>query len=323
MGNHWRNFAAKPLLALSLCSSCPFALLTISAEAQAPAKDVDPNLLALAKAGDAKSELRVAYAYYSADDPPSDLVEAAAWYRKAAENGDATAQFTLGLSNIYGLFGTEDHAQAEFWLHKCAEHANLIDLREVPGSLVTPGSPFAGLGLQYEEGKVLPLDYSRAALWYKKGAEQGDKASQLFLGVLYSDGRGVPQDYAQAAAWFQKAAEQGDMEAQSNLGGLYLAGRGVPQDYKEAEKWIEKAANQGSAVAVYNLGRMYALGEGVQQNNPAAYLLFDIAAARLTGPDQAGAEKARDLAAPLLTPEELSRAQEAAEKWFARFPVRR
>jgi TPR repeat protein len=68
---------------------------------------------------------------------------------------------------------------------------------------------------------------------------------------------------------------------------------------------------------------MYAKGQGVPQNNGAAYMLFDIAAARLTGPSQTDAEKARDLVASMLTPEVISSAQEAAEKWFAKFPVRR
>lgn len=293
------------------------------AQTQAPSTSIDSKLLALAKAGDPKSQLLVGYAYYTGEGAPRDMVEAASWYGKAAENGDATAQFTVGLANIYDLFGTEDHAQADIWLRKSAGHANLIDLREVPAIVVVLGNPYSQLGVLYEDGKELPQNYSQAAFWYRKGAEQGDRASQLLLGVLYADGKGLPQDYSMAATWFQKAAEQGDMEAQSNLGSLYLAGRGVSQDYKEAEKWLNKAADQGNATALYNLGTMYAKGQGVQQNYVGAYLCFDLAAARLTGPDQAGAEKARELAASFLTSEDLSKAQQAAEKWIAAHPTRR
>jgi TPR repeat protein len=295
----------------------------LMAQTKAPSTAIDPKILALAKAGDTKSQLFVGYAYYAGEGTTSDLIEAAAWYRKAAENGDATAQFTVGLANIYDLFGTEDHTQADIWLRKSAGHANLIDLHEVPAILIILDNPYAQLGVLYEDGKDLPQDYSQAAFWFRRGAEQGDKGSQNLLGALYFDGKGVSQDYAQAAAWFRKAAVQGDMEAQSNIGGLYLVGRGVPQDYREAEKWLSKAADQGNATALYNLGTMYAKGQGVQQNNTGAYLCFDLAAARQTGPDQADAEKARDLAASLLTPEDLSKAQQAAEKWFAAHPARR
>lgn len=104
---------------------------------------------------------------------------------------------------------------------------------------------------------------------------------------------------------------------------LYLDGHGVPQDYKLAKEWLDKASNQGNAGALYNLGLIYAKGLSVPQSNLGAYLCFDLAAARLTGSDQVNAEKARDLAASLLTPEELSKAQEAAEKWFAAHPAQR
>jgi TPR repeat protein len=42
-----------------------------------------------------------------------------------------------------------------------------------------------------------------------------------------AQGRG---DYTEAAKWYRKAAEQGDARAQANLGVLYQFGWGVPQD---------------------------------------------------------------------------------------------
>ena len=86
---------------------------------------------------------------------------------------------------------------------------------------------------------------------------------------------------------------------------------------------LSKAADQGYAAAAYSMGIMYAKGQGVPQNNGAAYMLFDIAAARLSGPEQIDAEKARDLVASMLTPEVISSAQAAAEEWFAKFPIRK
>ena len=62
---------------------------------------------------------------------------------------------------------------------------------------------------------------------------------------MHLTGRGVQQDYSAAALWFRKAAEQGYAHAQSNLGALYRGGRGVPEDYTEAVMWFRKAAEQG------------------------------------------------------------------------------
>lgn len=319
MRSQWKQLAAKPFLALALLSVAPLTQLPTLVKAQTSTPEVDPRLLVLAKAGDRKSQLLLGYAYYKGEGAPLDLDQASAWYHKAAEGGDATAQFALGWAYELGGFGTEDHTQASAWFRKAAEHAYSIDLGKVPTPFLGK-NPYGQLGFLYEDGKDLPQDYFQAAFWYRKSAEQGDAGSQLLLGALYFDGRGVPQDYSQAADWFRKAAEQGDMEAQSNLGGLYLAGRGVPQDYKQAREWLSKAVNQGETTAVYNLGTIYAKGQGVPQNLGAAYMLFDIAAARLTGQDQVSAQKNRDLVAAMLTPEVISSAQEAAEKWFATHP---
>jgi TPR repeat protein len=66
---------------------------------------------------------------------------------------------------------------------------------------------------------------------------------------MYRRGQGVPQDYTEAARWYRKAAEQGDASAQCNLGYMYDRGRGVPQDYAEGARWYRKAADQGHASA--------------------------------------------------------------------------
>ena len=81
-------------------------------------------------------------------------------------------------------------------------------------------------GLCTTRGRGVPQDYTQAALWYRKAAEQGNAEAQYDLGALYVKGQGVPQDYAQAALWYRKAAEQGDAEAQWRLGGLYYEGPG-------------------------------------------------------------------------------------------------
>lgn len=74
-------------------------------------------------------------------------------------------------------------------------------------------------------------------------AEQGDTEAQLKLGIAYRDGSdGPPQDYTEAAKWFHKAAEQENAMAQFNLGLLYENGRGVPQDYVQAHMWYNLAA---------------------------------------------------------------------------------
>ena len=70
----------------------------------------------------------------------------------------------------------------------------------------------------YYNGEGVPLDYTEAAHWYRKGAEQGDTLAEQGLAYMYVKGQGVEQDDTQAVAWYQKAAEQGDPVAQTRLG---------------------------------------------------------------------------------------------------------
>jgi TPR repeat protein len=55
---------------------------------------------------------------------------------------------------------------------------------------------------------------------------------------MFETGRGVPRNYTEAAMWYRRAAEQGDSLAQYSLGLLYDKGQGVPQDIVEANKWL-------------------------------------------------------------------------------------
>jgi TPR repeat protein len=143
------------------------------------------------------------------------------------------------------------------------------------------------LGYTYEVGSTLcerPKDYTQAAVWFRKAAEQGDVVSQEELAVMYDNGQGLPQDHSLAAIWWRKAAEQGDPSSQYNLGIAYYRGQGLPQDYAQAIIWFRKAAElrQGeiagapersrkimegtTADAQSALGEAYAYGNGVAQD---------------------------------------------------------
>ena len=66
-------------------------------EASHPFEDATvAKLRARANAGAADSQFLLGQAYYNGQGVPQDYEQAVAWYRKAAEQGDADAQFSLG-----------------------------------------------------------------------------------------------------------------------------------------------------------------------------------------------------------------------------------
>ncbi len=190
--------------------------------------------------------------------------EAVQYYRKAAEQGYAPAQNSLGVLYVNGFGVAKDYYEAVKWYRKSAEQ----------------GYSFAqyNLGYSYEKGRGITQDYSEAVQWYSKAADKGNRKAQSRLAECYYYGRGVAEDYYKAVNWARKAAERGDAQAQFRLGYCYNNGKGVAQDRYEAVSWYRKAAEKGHVIAQYNLGLCYEYGRGVEQDKAEAKRWYQRAA---------------------------------------------
>ena len=82
------------------------------------------------------------------------------WFRETAEQGDANAQFSLGLSYCNGKGVTQDYGQAVYWYQKAAEQGH--------------ADAQYNLGLSYYNGQGVMQDDKQAVYWFRKAAEQGD-----------------------------------------------------------------------------------------------------------------------------------------------------
>ena len=114
-------------------------------------------------------------------------------YRKAAEQGDPTAQALVGGMYLSGEGVPRDCAEAARWYRKAAEQGN-VDAQY-------------NLGMMYDDGQGVPRDDAEAAKWYRMAAEQGNADAQYDLGMMYANGQGVPQDYVLAHLFFDLAAK--------------------------------------------------------------------------------------------------------------------
>ena len=243
--------------------------------------------------------------------------------RDRAEAGDTEAQVRL-----LALYAEQGHADAQFGVGIGYANGFGVPLDYSKAAdwyrrAAEQGHAEAqvSIGSVYLTGRGVQQDSVEAVAWYRRAAEQGHAEGQLMLGLGYATGEGVPQDYSEAAAWYRKAAEQNEATAQYKLGQTYHHGLGVPQDYAEAITWYRQAAEQGNADAYINLGLMYGKGEGVPQDNIEAHLWFNLAAARLTGEQREQAVTVRDDIAARMTPADLSEAQRRAREWYAAYQV--
>jgi uncharacterized protein len=113
-------------------------------------------------------------------------------WRPLAEQGDADAQFYLGVMYESGQGVLRSDAEAIKWYRKAAQQDDAVAQFNLGIMYAKDGSP----------------NYAEAALWYRLAADHGLGGAQFNLGMMYTEGQGVPQDYVQAHMWLNLVATQ-------------------------------------------------------------------------------------------------------------------
>ena len=134
-------------------------------------------------------------------------------FRKYAEQGDADAQFCLGLLLECGYGNVKfslpvDQEKLEKWKESVEWYRKAADQEDARS--------MRALGMIYATSERPEM----AAEWFRKAAELGDFAAQRDLGYLYLKGKGVKKDKAEARKWLEKASAQGDAYAEDLLKAL-------------------------------------------------------------------------------------------------------
>jgi TPR repeat protein len=112
-----------------------------------------PSLRAKAELGDKSFQLNFGWCYEHGEGVKQDWVEAAKWYRMAAEQGHDYAQQFLSELLVRGGHGLkQNYEEAAKWCRMAANH----------------GKPAAQclLGDLYLDGLGVPQDYAEAYFWY-------------------------------------------------------------------------------------------------------------------------------------------------------------
>lgn len=179
------------MLFLSLVLLAP--MLT-SASAQAPSSPttvVDPALLASAGAGNVDAEVKAGDAYAAGSGAQrdsrqlaADYKQAAFWYRKAADQGNISAQ--IHLADLYrdGRGVARDMAQAVVWYRKAADQ----------GDVGAQGT----LGLLYSVGMGVTQDYVEAYYWLELASAAAGPNQARYLTNRQSVGEHITTDQQQA-----------------------------------------------------------------------------------------------------------------------------
>ncbi|MGJ3230788.1 MAG: tetratricopeptide repeat protein [Oceanicaulis sp.] len=213
-------------------------------------------LEAAAGEGDRAAQTRLADLLREGRALAQNLIAAADWYARAADQGHAPAQNALGRMYFEGIGRPVDRAQGLERLAQAARQGDLAHMHDYAAALEA-------------EDQV-----EAAALWYERAAALGHPPALASLGVLVLEGRGAASDPARALDLFQRAAQAGDARGLNNLGLLYARGEAVERDYARAAELFQAAADQGLAEAMTNLAVLYENGFGVPLDEAEAVRLY-------------------------------------------------
>ena len=120
-----------------------------------------------------------------------------------AAQGDAKAQFFLGLLYCNGRGVPRDYTKAREWFEQAAAQGH--------------ADAQYNLGVLYDFEKGVRQDFLTARQWYEKAAAQGHAGAQNNLGGLYEFGHGVTKDSVRAYMWYNVAAANVTGEAQRDV----------------------------------------------------------------------------------------------------------
>ena len=259
-----------------------------------------------AEQGDAVAQFNLGICYHEGNGVSADKVEAMNWFRKAAEQGFAEAQYNLGVCYAQNF----DHTIE--MLRKSAKQGVI----EIQGS--------------FKALQEMEMDLEEAQKWFRSAAEQGHAKAQNnlneFIEQTEHNRKAIGQmreslaqsQYMHGVAGgvdgtedkTKEVAELGVPSAQCALGAKYMKGNGAEKNPEEAAKWFRKAAEQGDAVAQYNLGVCYMVGDGVAEDKAEAVKWFRKAA------EQGLAEAQFNLGICYMAGDGVAEDKAEAVKWF-------
>jgi len=173
----------------------------------APTKDAQRLRRAAERKGKAEDQHQLARLFYfGREGLKQDRVAAATWFRKAAAQEYARAQFNLGECYSNGQGVEQNHTLAATWVSQAAAN----------GDVKAQGV----FGLICQAGRGVEQDDVLAVAWWQKAAARDDATSQYNLGQSYMHGTfGLTKNAHCAKIYMMAAAKQGHAQA---IGALQL-----------------------------------------------------------------------------------------------------
>lgn len=173
------------------------------------------------------ADLATAQAAYDVGDYQTALAE----WQALAEEGNADAQFGIGILYGSGYGVSLDDAQAVKWYQLAADQSH-------------PDAQ-CHLAVMHSNGWGVPQSDQEAFKWFHRAAENGVTEAQLNVAKMYAGGYGVGKDEVEARKWLAIAANLGEVGAKEKRDQMdaYLSADEITRSESLASAWIGSHQN--------------------------------------------------------------------------------
>ncbi|MFO6424066.1 tetratricopeptide repeat protein [Motilimonas sp. KMU-193] len=176
--------------------------------------------------------------------------------RQAAEQGDAQAQYRLGMAHVQGELRQANLTDAAKWFRLASEHGY--------------GAAKVRLAEMYLIGQGVEQDDSAGVALLHEAAELENPEAMFVLSEFYRLGEYVPKDSQRAIQYLQASARYAWDPARALYGAFLIDGRYVEQDIASGIHLVKLAASNQDPRGLYFLGLAYYEGKGVLRNESLA-----------------------------------------------------
>lgn len=201
-----------------------------------------------ADSGDAYAEWRLADAYNNGDGVDFNHDEYIKWLNKAAKDGSEEAQFDLALSKLFGYWGFEKDVDGAI-----DEMEKIVTKSQNPYVLCRYAQLLLG------EREEIEQDKDKAMSILNKIKDKEDPAYLYAMACVYETGTDdIDIDYRKRNEYLEKAFAKGESFSATVLGNTYLRGNDeIEINLDKAIEWFKKGIEKNSTTCMIDLSEIY------------------------------------------------------------------
>lgn len=214
------------------CPAPPEELATAATNRTVSTENGLANVAKYLEQNDPVAYFEGGWAVVTGKAPSVSAAEGYAMLKKAAELGDPSAQYLLGMLYVAGnVTGKPDYASALPLIEKAAQTGHVDALFQT--------------GNFYSDGISVKADKKKAFGYYSKAAERGHVYATYLAAYMANSGEGTKEDHVLAYRLARNLADQGEVVGAVIAASALLQQKNAKQHENEVLYWMDVAIRDG------------------------------------------------------------------------------